>query len=169
MDGLDIGWNNAPACVLSTVWGTASIRDLAVEVGAVPASPNRQCLTGQSAQAAVGGAGQPVDLWTSQTACPQTHRRNNKNRLQSIRNLAALGPRPAAFATRTPPRSVTAARATCRHLCADPDSRSHTHKFECGSGASSTTPRPDHTANALGIRAKHRSLQWKLRPLKISP
>jgi hypothetical protein len=37
MDGLDIGWNNAPACVLSTVWGTASIRDLAVEVGAVPA------------------------------------------------------------------------------------------------------------------------------------
>jgi hypothetical protein len=33
--------------VLSTVWGTASIRDLAVEVGAVPASPIRQVLTAQ--------------------------------------------------------------------------------------------------------------------------
>ena len=38
-------WNTAPACVLSTVWGTASIRDLAVEVGVVPASPIRQLIT----------------------------------------------------------------------------------------------------------------------------
>ena len=39
MDVIGNDWNTAPACVLSTVWGTASIRDLAVEVGAVPASP----------------------------------------------------------------------------------------------------------------------------------
>jgi hypothetical protein len=45
MDAIGNDWNTAPACVLSTVWGTASIRDLAVEVGAVPASPIRQILT----------------------------------------------------------------------------------------------------------------------------
>lgn len=45
MDATGNDWNTAPACVLSTVWGTASIRDLAVEVGAVPASPIRQVLT----------------------------------------------------------------------------------------------------------------------------
>jgi hypothetical protein len=45
MDALDNDWNTAPAYVLSTVWGTASIRDLAVEVGAVPASPIQQVLT----------------------------------------------------------------------------------------------------------------------------
>src|SRR6516162_1602995 len=45
MDAIRNDWNNAPACVLSTVWGTASIRDLAVEVGAVPASLIRQVLT----------------------------------------------------------------------------------------------------------------------------
>ena len=45
MDAIGNDWNTAPACVLSTVWGTASIRDLAVEVGAVPASPIRQVLT----------------------------------------------------------------------------------------------------------------------------
>jgi hypothetical protein len=30
MDGVGNAWNNAPACVLGTVWGTASIRNLAV-------------------------------------------------------------------------------------------------------------------------------------------
>jgi len=45
MDAFGNDWNTAPACVPSTVWGTASIRDLAVEVGAVPASPIRQVLT----------------------------------------------------------------------------------------------------------------------------
>src|SRR6202795_4799016 len=61
-------WNTAPACVLSTVWGTASVRDLAVEVGAVPASPIRQVLT--SHQASCAGcnsprARKPVNLWTT--------------------------------------------------------------------------------------------------------
>src|SRR4029453_17274304 len=45
MDAIGNDWNTAPACVLSTVWGTASIRDLAVEVGAVPASPIRRVST----------------------------------------------------------------------------------------------------------------------------
>ena len=49
MDAFGNDWNTAPACVLSTVWGTASIRDLAVEVGAVPASPIRQVLTARRA------------------------------------------------------------------------------------------------------------------------
>ena len=49
MDAIGNDWNTAPACVLSTVWGTASIRDLAVEVGAVPASPIRQVLTARRA------------------------------------------------------------------------------------------------------------------------
>jgi hypothetical protein len=30
MDDDRNAWNNAPACVLGTVWGTASIRNLAV-------------------------------------------------------------------------------------------------------------------------------------------
>jgi hypothetical protein len=51
MDAFGNDWNNAPACVLGTVWGTASIRDLAVEVGAVPASPIRQILTAHRAAA----------------------------------------------------------------------------------------------------------------------
>ena len=57
MDAIGDDWNTAPACVLSTVWGTASIRDLAVEVGAVPASPNRQVLT--SRQSGCAGRNPP--------------------------------------------------------------------------------------------------------------
>jgi hypothetical protein len=63
-----LGWNTAPACVLSTVWGTASVRDLAVEVGAVPASPIRQVLTSRQASCAGRNsprARRPVDLWTT--------------------------------------------------------------------------------------------------------
>jgi hypothetical protein len=30
MDGIQSGWDTAPACVLGTVWGTASNPDLAV-------------------------------------------------------------------------------------------------------------------------------------------
>jgi len=39
VDGVRNKWNTAPACVLGTVWGTASIPDLPVQVGAVPANP----------------------------------------------------------------------------------------------------------------------------------
>ena len=83
MDAIGNDWNTAPACVLSTVWGTASIRDLAVEVGAVPASPIRQVLT--SRQAGCAGRNSPraqacgfVD--NTKTRCPQTHRPNSSHR-----------------------------------------------------------------------------------------
>ena len=67
VDAIGNDWNTAPACVLSTVWGTASVRDLAVEVGAVPASPIRQVLTSRQASCAGRNlrARKPVDLWTT--------------------------------------------------------------------------------------------------------
>jgi hypothetical protein len=68
MDAIGNDWNTAPACVLSTVWGTASVRDLAVEVGAVPASPIRQVFTSRQASCAGPNsprARKPVDLWTT--------------------------------------------------------------------------------------------------------
>jgi hypothetical protein len=83
MDAFGNDWNTAPACVLSTVWGTASIRDLAVEVGAVPASPIRRIFTARhtaSAAAIRRPAREPVDLWTTQECCPQTHRPNSSRR-----------------------------------------------------------------------------------------
>ena len=63
MDAFGNDWNTAPACVLSTVWGTASIRDLAVEVGAVPASPIRQVLTARRAGCAGPKSSAPASLW----------------------------------------------------------------------------------------------------------
>ena len=68
VDAIGNDWNTAPACVLSTVWGTASVRDLAVEVGAVPASPIRQVFTSRQASCAGRNslrARKPVDLWTT--------------------------------------------------------------------------------------------------------
>ena len=49
--------------MLSTVWGTASIRDLAVEVGAVPASPIRQVLTSRQAGCAWPQSSARASLW----------------------------------------------------------------------------------------------------------
>src|SRR6266850_2513532 len=63
MDAIGNDWNTAPACVLSTVWGTASIRDLAVEVGAVPASPIRQVLTSRQAGCAWPQSSTRASLW----------------------------------------------------------------------------------------------------------
>jgi hypothetical protein len=63
MDAIGNDWNTAPACVLSTVWGTASIRDLAVEVGAVPASPIRQILTARRPGCAGPQSSARASLW----------------------------------------------------------------------------------------------------------
>jgi hypothetical protein len=63
MDAIGNDWNTAPACVLSTVWGTASIRDLAVEVGAVPASPIRQVLTSRQSGCAGPQFSARTSLW----------------------------------------------------------------------------------------------------------
>ena len=66
MDAIGNDWNTAPdAC---SARGTASVRDLAVEVGAVPASPIRQVLTSRQASCAGRNsprAPKPVDLWTT--------------------------------------------------------------------------------------------------------
>ena len=63
MDAFGNDWNTAPACVLSTVWGTASIRDLAVEVGAVPASPIRRVFTSRQARCAGPQSSARAHLW----------------------------------------------------------------------------------------------------------
>jgi hypothetical protein len=63
MDAIGNDWNTAPACVLSTVWGTASIRDLAVEVGAVPASPIRRVFTSRQADCAGQQSSARASLW----------------------------------------------------------------------------------------------------------
>ena len=63
MDAFGNDWNTAPACVLSTVWGTASIRDLAVEVGAVPASPIRRVFTSRQAPCAGPQSSARANLW----------------------------------------------------------------------------------------------------------
>jgi hypothetical protein len=83
MDAIGNDWNTAPACVLSTVWGTASIRDLAVEVGAVPASPIRQFLT--SRQTGCARRNSPLAqacgfVDNTKRRCPQTHRPNSSRR-----------------------------------------------------------------------------------------
>src|SRR6516165_2095257 len=66
--------------------GTASIRDLAVAVGAVPVSINQQVVSNtvcpRHAEIA-HDARWPVDMWTTQGRCPHTHRpNNNRNQLQ---------------------------------------------------------------------------------------
>src|SRR3974390_3050026 len=66
--------------------GTASIQDLAVAVGAVPVSINQQVVSNtvcpRHAEIA-RDARWPVDMWTTQGRCPQTHRpNNNRNQLQ---------------------------------------------------------------------------------------
>src|ERR1700684_1989677 len=67
--------------------GTASIRDLAVAVGAVPVSINPTGRLEHSVSSPrrnrARDARRPVDMWTTQGRCPQTHRpNNNHNQLQ---------------------------------------------------------------------------------------
>ena len=117
MDAIGNDWNTAPACVLSTVWGTASVRDLAVEVGAVPASPIRQVLT--SRQACCAGrnsprARKPVDLWTTPRGV--AHKPTGPTAAADNLNLEISS-------VRTTPGSHL--QALFRHLYAGPHSRSH--------------------------------------------
>jgi hypothetical protein len=61
--------------------GTAPIRDVAVEVGAVPASPNPLLpivCRKQTAARHSGARGEPVDMWTTQERCPHTHRQQQQ-------------------------------------------------------------------------------------------
>ena len=128
MDAIGNDWNTAPACVLSTVWGTASIRDLAVEVGAVPASPIRQVLT--SRQAGCAGRNPPraqacgfVDNARGVAHKPTgpTAAADNLNNLEisSVRTTPGSPSQAALKATRHGCYDLF------RRLYAGPDSRSH--------------------------------------------
>jgi len=89
VDAIGNDWNTAPACVLSTVWGTASVRDLAVEVGAVPASPIRQVLTARRA----GCVGSDPPARTGLWICGQgkskslAHKPTGPNSSRRVKNL----------------------------------------------------------------------------------
>ncbi len=122
MDAFGNDWNTAPACVFSTVWGTASVRDLAVEVGAVPASPIRQVLTARRAGCAgpqfppraqaCGFGGQ------HKSVAHQTHRPNSSRRHLNNLEISSVRATPAS-------PSEAALYDLFRHLYAGPDSRSH--------------------------------------------
>jgi len=67
--------------------GTASIRDLAVAVGAVPVSINSTGRHGPTVRSPrrnrARNARRPVDMWTTQRRCPHIHRpSSNDNQLQ---------------------------------------------------------------------------------------
>jgi RNA-directed DNA polymerase len=128
MDAFGNDWNTAPACVLSTVWGTASIRDLAVEVGAVPASPIRQVLTARQAGCAGPQSSARASLWicgqhksVAHNPTGTTAATDNLNNLE-ISSVRTTPGSPSAAA-------LQAAKHGCydpfRHLCAGSDSRSH--------------------------------------------
>jgi hypothetical protein len=97
MDASGNDWNTAPACVLSTVWGTASIRDLAVEVGAVPASPIRQVLTSRQTGCAGRNFSVRASLWICgqrQEALPTSPQAQQQQTVRIIGKSAASGQRP---------------------------------------------------------------------------
>jgi hypothetical protein len=119
VDAIGNDWNTAPACVLSTVWGTASVRDLAVEVGAVPASPIRQVLTSRQASCAGRNsprARKPVDLWTTprgvahKSTGPTAAADNLNLKISSVRTTPGSHSQAALFAIYT--RVLTAVHNT---------------------------------------------------------
>jgi hypothetical protein len=133
MDAFGNDWNTAPACVLSTVWGTASIRDLAVEVGAVPASPIRQVLTARQAGCAGPQSSARASLWicgqhksVAHNPTGTTAATDNLNNLE-ISSVRTTPGSPSAAA-------LQAAKHGCydpfRHLCAGSDSRSQLASYE---------------------------------------
>jgi len=123
MDGVRNGWNTAPACVLGTVWGTASNPDLAVRSSA-PCLPIRQVViaplcphTLRNTAAAPAARVRPVDMWTTQGRCPHPHRPQQQQ--QSVQ-FDCFG-----RVRLTPARRTPHLNGRLPHLCADPDSRSH--------------------------------------------
>lgn len=128
MDAFGNDWNTAPACVLSTVWGTASVRDLAVEVGAVPASPIRQVLTPRRAGCGGPQSSAPASLWVCGQHKSVAHKPTGPTAAADNLNDLEIS------SVRTTPwfPSETALGATrhgryypFRHLYADSDSHPH--------------------------------------------
>jgi len=81
---------------------------------------------GQAAQAAIRGTRQPVDLWTSQEACPQTHRPNNNSKQSSIdQEFSVVRTAPRCRRRDSASRASSPPPPPLRHLYADYDRRSH--------------------------------------------
>ena len=96
MDGVGNAWNNAPACVLGTVWGTASIRTWRFR--SAPCLPIGRLSPRQFASEhalMLRGARTPVDMWTTQERCPHIHRRNNQQQTFNLILQKSLGSGPA--------------------------------------------------------------------------
>ena len=84
MDGGRNGWNTAPACVLGTVWGTASNPRLG-RLGRRRACPSNRFVTAPLCAPRplppcdrVRSTKRPVDMWTTQGRCPHPHRPQQK-------------------------------------------------------------------------------------------
>src|ERR1700751_6451938 len=94
MDDVQNAWNNAPACVLATVWVGHGVESQTWPFRSAPCLSIRQvrhCAIVRAARLpsrnCVRDARKPVDMWTTPARCPQTHRiKNNKSKL----NLIAL-------------------------------------------------------------------------------
>jgi hypothetical protein len=68
-------WNTAPASVLCTVWGAASMLDLAVEIGVAPDFELRRTSTAITGKASVGFvAGATSVIALKQTSSASDHR-----------------------------------------------------------------------------------------------
>jgi hypothetical protein len=126
MDGVRDEWNSTPACVLGTVWGTASIRTWRFR--SAPCLPIRQWsprhCAARCAPRSACGARRPVDMWTTQEPCPHTPRPSNSSKIQFDDLTKAVFtrgiPAPKLFTTEPPRRR----HRPFRHLYADPDSHS---------------------------------------------
>jgi hypothetical protein len=73
-------WDIAPACVLGTVWGTATVRTGQIGIGAAPASSMPRVLLRPSARSQSVSRAAAVDMWTALAHCPHAHSRNSSNR-----------------------------------------------------------------------------------------
>jgi hypothetical protein len=134
VDAIGNDWNTAPACVLSTVWGTASIRDLAVEVGAVPASPIRQVLTACRAGCAGPKSSAPASLWicgqhksVAHNPTGPTAAADNLNDLE----ISSVRATPGSPLKGSPQGDPAWALLPFRHLYAGSDSRSQAADTRC--------------------------------------
>ena len=158
MDAFGNDWNTAPACVLSTVWGTASIRDLAVEVGAVPASPIRQVLTACRAGCAGPKSSAPASLWICGQHKSVAH--NPTGPTAAADNLNDLEISSVRATPGSPPQRQPAwALLPFRHLYAGSDSRSHLHgrlhrgAYRALASRRRHIPKPDGRQRPLAIAA----------------
>src|ERR1700745_221934 len=127
MDDVQNAWNNAPACVLGTVWGTASKPRLG-RLGRRRACPSDRFVTAplcapRGCRLATACATRE-SLWICGQRKRVAHRPTGSKTTKASVNLIALEAQQSNLGTlqSRQPRHVNTA---LRHLYADPDSRSH--------------------------------------------